>query len=166
MSRLLLVGVLWLAGASAALAIDHEIAFSDAAMNERYLNLIREIRCPKCLNESIADSDAPVAADLRREVRRLMGDGKSDGEIKDFLSARYGDFVLYRPPFKASTALLWLGPFVLLLLGLGVLLLYLRRRRVRVGPLDLTPENRARAQALLREGDRGSSATSGASARR
>ena len=117
MSRLLLVGVLWLVGASSAFAIDQEIAFSDPALNERYLGLIHEIRCPKCLNESIADSDAPVAADLRREVRRLIGDGKSDGEIKDFLSARYGDFVLYRPRVSETTWALWAGPFVFLLIG-------------------------------------------------
>jgi len=117
MSRLLLVCALWLVGASAAFAIDQEIAFSDPAMNERYLSLIREIRCPKCLNESIADSDAPVAADLRREVRRLMGEGKSDGDIKDFLSARYGDFVLYRPRVTQTTWALWAGPFVFLLIG-------------------------------------------------
>jgi cytochrome c-type biogenesis protein CcmH len=95
-----------------------------------------------------------------------MKAGRSDDQIKVWLTQRYGDFVLYRTPVKATTVVLWFGPFVLLLLGLGVLLLYLRRRRVRVGPLVLTPENRARAQALLREGDRGSSATSGASARR
>ena len=117
MNRLVLVGVLWLAGASAVFAIDKEIAFSDPAMNERYVSLIREIRCPKCLNESIADSDAPVAADLRREVRRLMGEGKSDGEIKDFLAARYGDFVLYRPRVNEATWALWAGPFVFLVIG-------------------------------------------------
>lgn len=117
MTRLLLICALWLAGASAALAIDREVAFSDPVMNERYLNLIREIRCPKCLNESIADSDAPVAADLRREVRRLMGEGKSDGEIKDYLSARYGDFVLYRPRLSGATWALWAGPFVFLAVG-------------------------------------------------
>ena len=134
MSRLLLVGVLWLACASAALAIDKEIAFSDPALNERYLGLIREIRCPKCLNESIADSDAPVAADLRREVRRLMGEGKSDGDIKDFLVARYGDFVLYRPRVTPATWALWSSPFVFLVIG-GIV--FWRIVRSRLGqPLD------------------------------
>ncbi len=134
MSRWILVGVLWLAGASAAFAIDQEIAFSDPSMNTRYLSLIREIRCPKCLNESIADSDAPVAADLRREVRRLMGDGKSDDDIKDFLSARYGDFVLYRPRVSETTWALWAGPFVFLVIG-GIV--FWRIVRSRLGqPLD------------------------------
>ena len=134
MSRWLLVAVLWLAGASAALAIDQEIAFSDPALNARYLSLIREIRCPKCLNESIADSDAPVAADLRREVRRLMGDGKSDGEIKDFLTARYGDFVLYRPRVTENTWALWAGPFVFLLIG-GIVFWRIVRSRL-AQPMD------------------------------
>jgi cytochrome c-type biogenesis protein CcmH len=134
MSRLLLVCALWLAGASAAFAIDQEIAFSDPALNARYLSLIREIRCPKCLNESIADSDAPVAADLRREVRRLMGDGKSDGDIKDFLSARYGDFVLYRPRVSETTWALWAGPFVFLVVGGIVFWRIVRSRRGQ--PLD------------------------------
>jgi cytochrome c-type biogenesis protein CcmH len=117
MSRLLAVCLLMLGGAFAAHAIDDEIAFSDPALNARYLNLIREIRCPKCLNESIADSDAPVAADLRREVRRLMGEGKSDEQIKDYLSARYGDFVLYRPRVNETTWALWAGPFLFLVIG-------------------------------------------------
>ena len=134
MSRFLLVGVLWLAGASTAFAIDQEIAFSDPALNARYLSLIREIRCPKCLNESIADSDAPVAADLRREVRRLMGEGKSDGDIKDFLSARYGDFVLYRPRVTETTWALWAGPFVFLVIGGIVFWRIVRSRRGQ--PLD------------------------------
>ncbi|MEO8465263.1 MAG: cytochrome c-type biogenesis protein [Gammaproteobacteria bacterium] len=134
MRRLLLVGVVWLAGASSAFAIDREIAFSDPALNQRYLSLIHEIRCPKCLNETIADSDAPVAADLRREVRRLIGDGKSDDEVKDFLSARYGDFVLYRPRVNQTTLALWAGPFVFLVIG-GVV--FWRIIRSRLGqPLE------------------------------
>jgi cytochrome c-type biogenesis protein CcmH len=134
MSRLLLASVLWLAGVSAAFAIDQEIAFSDPALNARYLSLIREIRCPKCLNESIADSDAPVAADLRREVRRLMNEGKPDAEIKDYLSARYGDFVLYRPRVTETTWALWAGPFVFLLIGGIVFWRIVRSRRGQ--PLD------------------------------
>jgi cytochrome c-type biogenesis protein CcmH len=107
---------LWL-GAGAAHAIDEEVAFDDPVLNERYLALVREIRCPKCLNESIADSDAPVAADLRREVRRLMSEGASDQEVKDFLSSRYGEFVLYRPRVTPATWALWGGPFAFLVIG-------------------------------------------------
>jgi cytochrome c-type biogenesis protein CcmH len=128
MIRLLLAAAIWFAGATAVLAIDQEIAFDDPALNERYLALIREIRCPKCLNESIADSDAPVAADLRREVRRLMGEGASDDEVKDFLSARYGEFVLYRPRVNETTFALWAAPFVFLLIGAIVFWRILRVR--------------------------------------
>jgi cytochrome c-type biogenesis protein CcmH len=134
MIRVLLVCLLWVAGATAVHAIDQELAFPDPAMNQRYLNLIREIRCPLCLNESIADSTAPVAADLRREVRRLMGEGKSDDQIKDFLSARYGDFVLYRPRVNEATWALWAGPFVFLVIGGIVFWRILRARRGQ--PLD------------------------------
>jgi cytochrome c-type biogenesis protein CcmH len=109
--------VLWLVLSSAALAIDTEVAFEDPVLNERYRALIREIRCPKCLNESIAESHAPVAADLRREVRRLIGEGASDDEVKTFLSSRYGEFVLYRPPVSSTTWALWAGPFVFLGVG-------------------------------------------------
>ncbi len=130
MTRLLSVVALWLVGASTALAIDQEIAFSDPVLNQRYQSLIHEIRCPKCLNETIADSDAPVAADLRREVRRLIGDGKSDAEVKDFLSARYGDFVLYRPRVTQSTLALWAGPFVFLVIG-GIVFWRIVRSRLR-----------------------------------
>ena len=134
MIRVLVIALLWLAGVSTAFAIDRETAFADPAMNARYLSLIREIRCPKCLNESIADSDAPVAGDLRREVRRLMSEGKSDDEIKDFLSARYGDFVLYRPRLSGANWALWAGPFVFLAVGGLVFWRILRARAAQ--PMD------------------------------
>ncbi len=134
MSRLLAICLLSFAGAFAVHAIDQEVAFSDPAQNTRYLSLIREIRCPKCLNESIADSDAPVAADLRREIRRLMGEGKSDDQIKDYLSARYGDFVLYRPRVTETTWALWAGPFVFLAIGGVVFWRVLAARRGQ--PMD------------------------------
>ena len=107
----------WVVLAAPAFAIDTEVAFDDPVLQERYLSLISEIRCPKCLNESIAESDAPVAADLRREVRRLIGEGKSDDDVRGFLAARYGEFVLYRPRLSETTFILWAGPFVFLLIG-------------------------------------------------
>ena len=106
-----------------------ETAFDDPLLNERYWGLIREIRCPLCLNESIADSDAPVAADLRREVHRLVAEGKSDEEVKEFLSSRYGDFVLYRPRVTPVTYALYGAPFFLVLLGAFVFWRVLRVRR-------------------------------------
>jgi cytochrome c-type biogenesis protein CcmH len=116
-------------------AAELEATFDDPALNERYWGLIREVRCPKCLNESIADSAAPVAADLRREVHRLVSEGKSDAEVKDFLSSRYGDFVLYRPRVAPVTYALWGGPFVFLVIGSVVFWRVLKKRRAQ--PLDL-----------------------------
>jgi cytochrome c-type biogenesis protein CcmH len=129
---------LWLAAAWLVMLAAHgaelQQPFADPALEQRYRALIREIRCPKCLNESIADSAAPVAGDLRREVHRLIAEGKSDDEVKDFLSARYGDFVLYRPRISSTTWALWSGPAVLLLLGSFVFWRILRTRRAQ--PLD------------------------------
>ena len=124
----------WLAFAGCALAVDAQEGFDDPVLNERYRALIREIRCPKCLNESIAESDAPVAADLRREVRRLIAEGASDDEVKTFLSSRYGEFVLYRPPMTPTTLAIWAAPFVLLGLG-GLAFWRIVAARVRQ-PLD------------------------------
>ena len=129
-----LITLLWLGLAGHAVAIDSEVAFDDPVLNERYRALIHEIRCPKCLNESIAESDAPVATDLRREVRRLMGEGSTDEEIKTFLSERYGEFVLYRPRVSQTTWALWAGPFVFLALGGIVFWRILATRRNQ--PLD------------------------------
>jgi cytochrome c-type biogenesis protein CcmH len=117
MKVLVWLSTLCLAFAAGVCAADSEEGFDDPVLNERYRVLIREIRCPKCLNESIAESDAPVAADLRREVRRLIGEGASDDEVKTFLSSRYGEFVLYRPPLTPTTFAVWAAPFVLLALG-------------------------------------------------
>ena len=118
----------WVVLATALHAADSESGFDDPALNQRYWDLIREIRCPLCQNESIADSSAPVAADLRREVRRLLAEGKSDEDIKDFLSSRYGDFVLYRPRVAPDTYALWGGPFVLLIVGALVFWRVVRKR--------------------------------------
>ncbi len=116
MSKLTLLASFLLLAAP-VFAFDTDVAFDDPVLEERYRDLIREVRCPKCLNESIAESHAPVAADLRREVRRLIGEGASDDEVKTFLSSRYGEFVLYRPRLSPATWALWGGPFVFLAIG-------------------------------------------------
>lgn len=134
MTRVAAMALLWLAASSPSWAIDKEVAFDDPVLNARYVALVREIRCPKCLNESIADSDAPVAADLRREVRRLIGEGASDEDVKNFLSARYGEFILYRPRLNQTTWALWAGPFVFLLIGAIVFWRILQARRAQ--PID------------------------------
>jgi cytochrome c-type biogenesis protein CcmH len=112
-----------------ALAIDTEPRFEDAALQARYEHLIREFRCLQCQNETIADSNAELAADLRREIRGMVASGSSDGEIRDFLTQRYGDFVLYRPPVQPTTYLLWAAPALLLLIGGWAAARFVRRRR-------------------------------------
>ena len=117
MKALISLLAVWLAFAAGTIAAAAEEGVDDPALEARYKALTHEIRCPKCLNESIAESKAPVAADLKREVRRLIGEGKSDDEVKTFLSDRYGDFVLYRPRMTPTTFAVWAAPFVLLALG-------------------------------------------------
>ncbi|NIP15162.1 MAG: cytochrome c-type biogenesis protein CcmH [Pseudomonadales bacterium] len=102
--------------------------FPDPATEARYRALIAEFRCPKCLNTNLAGSDAPIAKDLRRTVHRLVVvEEKSDAEVREFLQSRYGDFVLYDPPFRFDTSVLWLAPGILLLVGLAVLYRVLRQ---------------------------------------
>jgi len=111
----------------ATLAVVEVDNFDSAEQEARYKELIAELRCPKCQNQNLLDSDAPIAADLRRKTRSLIGQGKSNGEIKTYMLERYGDFVLYKPRFTLATAFLWLGPF--LLLGIVVLVLLKRIKR-------------------------------------
>ena len=119
----------------------------DAAVEQRLVAIADELRCLVCQNESLAGSRAPLAMDLRREIRKLIQAGKTDAEILDFLVARYGDFVRYRPPLKPSTWLLWAGPFVFLVLGLGGLVHYLRRRPA--AEAALSDAERKQAESLL-----------------
>ncbi len=102
---------------------------ADPAIEARLNVMAQELRCLVCQNQSLADSNAPLAEDLRREIREQMNQGKNDQEVIHFLVERYGDFVLYRPPLKASTLVLWVGPFLLLLLGLVVLARLARKNR-------------------------------------
>ena len=122
-----LVVVMLLAGRVAAI---DPMPFANAGEERRFNALLAELRCMVCQNQSLADSDAGLARDLRNEVFKLMRDGKSDGEIRDFLVARYGDFVLYRPPLRAATLALWFGPVLVLVSG-GVFLVMTLRRRAR-----------------------------------
>lgn len=109
-------------------AIDTERAFEDDAMQARYQRLTEEVRCLTCQNQSIKDSNAPLARDLRAVVREQMAAGATDAEIYAFLQARYGDFALYKPPFSAVTALLWLSPVLLLVIGAWSVFRVVRRR--------------------------------------
>ena len=118
----------------------------------RLKTLAIELRCLVCQNQTLADSHAPLAEDLRREVREMIAKGMSDKEIIDFLVQRYGDFVLYRPPWKASTTLLWLGPFLLLIAGATGLVFALRRRQKKLADVTLSEEEHNRVAQLLSEG--------------
>jgi len=147
---LFLLGVLL--ATPAALAKEAPPAADDPAVEKRLMDLAEELRCLVCQNQSLADSHADLAVDLRQEVRSQIRAGKSDDEIRAWMTQRYGDFVLYRPPVKSTTVVLWAGPFALLLAALAGLMLYLRKRRGQVIDRQLSDEERARARALLRSG--------------
>ncbi len=120
--------LLVLAAGGAAQAIDTGIAFEDPELQARYERLIEEVRCLKCQNQNLRDSNAFLAADLRREIRRLIAEGKTDAEILDFLVTRYGEFALYRPRMSGKTLVLWIAPLLLLGGGAAVVTLVLRKR--------------------------------------
>jgi cytochrome c-type biogenesis protein CcmH len=126
-------------------------ARADSALDERVLRLTENLRCLVCQNQTVAESRSPLANDLRRQVREQLAAGRDESQVIDFMVVRYGDFVLYRPPLKSSTWLLWLGPFVLLLLSCGGLMLALRQRGRRVDGKEapFRPEELAEAEALL-----------------
>jgi len=121
----------------------------DAALDKRVMDLAAELRCLVCQNQSIAESNAGLAVDLRNQIREQLARGASEREVVDFMVARYGDFVLYRPPLKASTFFLWFGPFLLLIAGMYVLIRRIRRQRTMNG--QLSEADRLRAEQLLKE---------------
>lgn len=140
--------LLWLALPSHA-AID-AYQFDDPVTEQRFHALIGELRCPKCQNQTIADSNAPLSQDLRQKVYEMLQAGQSDQEIVQFLVTRYGDFITYRPPLRPVTWLLWFGPLLGLVLTAGLVALWVRRRN-RQAPVPLSEQERARLAALLAE---------------
>lgn len=130
MSRIVRTRAAWLSALLLTFFAVPALAQADLteAQADRYRKLVNELRCLVCQNQSIADSNAPLASDLREQVRTQILEGRSDAEIHEYVTARYGDFVLYRPPLKPSTWMLWFGPFGLLALGLLVAWLFARRR--------------------------------------
>lgn len=122
---------------------------ADPALEARVLKIAEELRCLVCQNETIAASQADLAKDLRQQIREQLTQGRTQEDILDFMAQRYGDFVLYRPPLKFSTVLLWAGPFVLLLVAAVVLLMNIRRRDPLAEPAPLSPAELQRAQRLL-----------------
>ena len=139
MIRMLAVTLSLLLGGN-ALAIDTERAFEDPALQARYEQINRELRCLVCQNQTIADSNATLAQDLRREVREMIAAGKTDDEIREFMLERYGDFVLYRPRMTAANFLLWAGPVLMILLGGFAVFRYIRKQATVADAENSGPE--------------------------
>jgi len=129
-----------------AAAKEAETVATDPALEARMMVLATELRCLVCQNQTIADSHADLAVDLRNQIRDMIAKGQTDDQIRQYMTDRYGDFVLYKPPFKPATALLWVGPPVLLVCALAALFLMLRRR-MRASPDDFDPETELPADA-------------------
>ncbi|WP_420562846.1 cytochrome c-type biogenesis protein [Thalassobaculum sp.] len=155
---LLLLAVLAL-GTAPALAVQPDEVLDDPSLEARARTLSAEVRCLVCQNQSIDDSNAELARDLRLLVRERLVAGDSNEEVLDYLVARYGPFVLLEPPKTESTLILWYGPAVLLGLGAIAVVVTLARRRKSAAPTPLTPEERRRLDALLDEGDDGTGRT-------
>jgi len=150
MRRLLAVMLLLLCAVAARAADPVAVVVDDPVMAKRVEDLTQTLRCLVCQNQTIADSHATLAIDLKNQIIEKMQQGQTDEQIVDYLVQRYGDFVLYRPPVKATTVALWFGPAALLVLGVYVLFRYLiRRRRERPADAPLSDAERKQAQALL-----------------
>ncbi|MEI7053644.1 cytochrome c-type biogenesis protein [Pseudomonas koreensis] len=151
MKRFIAAVVLGLSLAGVAHAAIDTYEFAQEGDRERFRELTKELRCPKCQNQDIADSNAPIAADLRKEIFRMLGEGKDNQQIIDFMVDRYGDFVRYKPALNAKTALLWFGPAGLFFGGLVVIAVIVRRRRAQrtETPPSLSTEERQRLDQLL-----------------
>ncbi len=147
--RKLLALLLGLMLAGSALAKEAVPADPNPALEKRAMALEKQLRCLVCQNQTIADSHAELAIDLKKEIREKLKAGMSENQIKQFLVARYGDFVLYNPPIKATTVPLWFGPFALLIAAVAGLFYYIMRRRRAVAPQPLSEAEQARVQALL-----------------
>ncbi|GAA5317260.1 MAG: cytochrome c-type biogenesis protein CcmH [Candidatus Pelagadaptatus aseana] len=147
--------MLFLMGASAQAVID-VYEFEDEVERQRYLSFIDEMRCPKCQNQNLAGSDSPIAQDLRRELYRMLKDGRSDKEITDFMVNRYGDYVLYRPQLKKNTYMLWGLPVVLMAVGWLVAFLVVRQRRSKIQAAGekQSDKDQGRLQDLLDAADK------------
>jgi cytochrome c-type biogenesis protein CcmH len=150
MMRLLLCCVLLgMALPAAAIPVGMPLEFDTPEQEQDYQSLIRELRCTVCQNQSLVDSNAGLARDLRGNIYELIQEGRNQAEITEYMVSRYGDFVLYRPPMQPNTYLLWFGPFLFLALGAVVLMFVVASRR-RVADRGLTPEEQARLKEILR----------------
>jgi cytochrome c-type biogenesis protein CcmH len=151
MKPITLIFLLLLAGSSLA-GVEYR-EFSNPEQQEAYESLTSELRCLVCQNQTIADSNADLAADLRRQVYEMLQKGQSKEDVVKFMTERYGDFVLYNPPFKSKTLLLWFGPVLFFLIGVIFVILLIRRKQTRPQQA-LSDEQRQKIRRLLDEGDR------------
>ena len=150
MKRLSIVFLLALSGIVCA-GVEYR-EFANPEQQQAYESLTSELRCLVCQNQTIADSNAELAADLRRQVYEMLQQGKSRQDIVQFMTDRYGDFVLYNPPFKLKTGLLWIGPIVFLLIGLTAVFLFARRKKASA-PVEIDAEKQQKIRSLLEKGD-------------
>jgi cytochrome c-type biogenesis protein CcmH len=150
---LLLLAMLWIAPALVQHGLAQEAPLADPRLEQRARDLSREIRCVVCQSQSVADSDADIAQEVRAIIREQIAAGRSDQEIRDYLVARYGDFVLFDPPFKGSTYVLWLGPFAILVLAaIGVAVFFRRRAQEPARARELSVDEHSRVVRLLEDG--------------
>ncbi|CAA9890627.1 Cytochrome c-type biogenesis protein CcmH [Candidatus Methylobacter favarea] len=149
MKRLFIIFLLMLSGNG--FAVDYR-QFSNPEQQEIYESLTSELRCLVCQNQTIADSNAELAADLRRQVYEMIEQGKTRQEILGFMTERYGDFVLYKPPFKAKTGILWIAPAIFLLTGLIAVFLFVRQKK-KLSGIESSPEKQEKIRSLLENGD-------------
>lgn len=155
MTRALIIAALvFIVGATAAVAFENDVAFDDPAMEARAVDLAKELRCLVCQNQSIDDSDAGLARDLRVLVRERLTAGESDDQVIAYITARYGDYVLLEPPLKPTTYLLWFGPAAIFLAGGAAVIVFLRQRNRLVvsGAASLSDDERRRIERLLEDG--------------
>lgn len=138
-----------------AVAKEAQPVGADPAIERRAMDLAQQLRCLVCQNQTIADSNADLANDLRQQIRQLLAQGASDDQVRDYMTARYGDFVLYRPPLRPVTLLLWFGPVLLLGGGLAALFIVLRRRALLLDDADPGGDDDRRALELLAQDEEG-----------
>lgn len=150
--KLMLLVWLWLFSGPLWAGVEYR-DFKQPEQEQAYQSLINELRCLVCQNQTIADSNADLAKDLRRQVYEMLQSGQSKQQVLDFMTQRYGDFVLYRPEFKLKTGLLWLGPGLFLFTGLVAVLVIIKRRRQTTQGETLTEEQQSRLSAILEKGE-------------
>jgi cytochrome c-type biogenesis protein CcmH len=151
MKSLLAVLLLAFAWSVGAYAEEAQPVMGNQVLQDRVMKLAGELRCLVCQGESLAESHSDFAKDMRVKIRDLIQQGKTNQEVKDYLVARYGDFILYRPPFSGITAYIWIAPFVLAVAGASLLIFNIKRRRARIKVAPLSAEEQARVDSLLKE---------------